>query len=137
MIDIVRKVAYFAMEVPNRPGEGARVLEALADAGVNMLAFTGFPSGRKAQLDIIPEDVAVFKNAVKAAKIKTRPQKFGFLVQGEDRKGAVADLLKILAEKKINVTATDAMSAGAGRYAAILWVSTKDVNKAAKALGAS
>jgi hypothetical protein len=29
------------------------------------------------------------------------------------------------------------MSAGAGRYAAILWVSTKDVNKAAKALGAS
>jgi hypothetical protein len=47
MIDIVRKVAYFAMEVPNRPGEGARVLEALADAGVNMLAFTGFPSGGK------------------------------------------------------------------------------------------
>jgi hypothetical protein len=44
---------------------------------------------------------------------------------------------QILAEKKINVTATDAMSAGAGRYAAILWVSTKDVNKAAKALGAS
>jgi hypothetical protein len=137
MVDIVRKVAYFALEVPNRPGEGARVLGALAEAGVNLLAFSGFPSGRKAQLDFIPEDVAVFKNAVKTAKIKMHPQKFGFLVQGDDRKGAVADLLKTLAEKKINVTAIDAVSAGAGRYAAILWVKPKDVNKAAKALGAS
>jgi hypothetical protein len=137
MMDSVRKVTYFAMEVPNRPGEGNRVLGALADAGVNLLAFSGFPSGRKAQLDIIPEDVAVFKNAVKAVKIKTRPQKFGFLIQGDDRKGAVAALLKTLADKNINVTAIDAVSAGAGRYAAILWVEPKNVNKAAKALGAS
>ncbi len=137
MMDYVRKVAYFALEVPNRPGEGARVLGTLADTGVNMLAFSGFPSGRKAQLDIIPEDVNAFKKAAKAAKIKTRPQKFGFLVQGEDRRGAVSELLKVLAEKKINVTAIDALSAGAGRYGAILWVASKDVNKASKALGAS
>ena len=137
MADIVRKVGYFSMEVPNKPGEGARVLGALADSGVNLLAFSGFPSARKAQLDFIPEDVAVFKNAVKAMKIKTRPQKFGFLVQGEDRKGAVAELLKHLSEKKINITALDAVSSGEGRYAAILWVASKDVNKAAKALGAN
>jgi len=137
MADIIRKVAYFTIDVPNKPGEGARVLGTLADAGVNLLAFSGFPSGRKAQLDFIPEDVAVFKKAVKVAKIKTRPQKFGFLTQGDDRKGAVADLLKILAAKNINVTAIDAVSAGGGRFAAILWVKPKDVNKAAKALGAS
>jgi hypothetical protein len=136
MAHIVRKVAYFAMDVPNRPGEAARVLGALVDGGVNLLAFSGFPSGRKAQLDFIPEDEAVFRNAAKAAKIKTRTRKFGFLVQGDDQKGAVAELLKTLGEKKINVTALDAVSAGAGRYAAILWVGTRDVNKAAKALGA-
>ena len=49
----------------------------------------------------------------------------------------MAEILKTLSEKKINVTAIDAVSAGAARYAAILWVATKDVNKAAKALGAS
>ncbi len=53
MADIIRKVAYFAMDVPNKPGEGARVLGTLAEAGVNLLAFSGFPSGRKAQSEII------------------------------------------------------------------------------------
>ncbi len=137
MANVVKKVAYFAMDIPNKPGEGARVLGALADAGVNLLAFTGFPNGRKSQIDLIPEDVAVFKKAVRAVKIKTRPQKFGFLVQGDDRKGAVADLLKILANKKINITAINAVSAGVGQYAAILWVDSKNVSKAAQALGAS
>jgi hypothetical protein len=136
MADIVRKVAYFALEVQNRPGEGARILGALADAGVNLLAFSGFPIGRKSQLDFIPEDVNVFKKAAKETKIKTKTQKIGFLVQGRDRRGAVAGLMKKLADKKINITAIDAVSAGAGRYAAILWVKPKDVNKAAKALGA-
>jgi prephenate dehydratase len=136
MMDTVRKVAYFAMDVANKPGEGARVLEALARSGVNLLAFSGFPSGRKAQLDIIPEDAVMFKQAAKTAKIKTRPQKFGFLVQGDDRKGAVADLLKTLADKKINITAIDSVSAGAGRYGAIFWVQPRDVSKAAKLLGA-
>ncbi|MGO9613154.1 MAG: hypothetical protein ACLPX5_08975 [Dissulfurispiraceae bacterium] len=137
MANNVRKVAYFAMDVPNRPGEGARVLKTLADAGVNLLAFSGFPNGRKAQLDFIPEDVAVFKKAVKVAKLSTSPQKFGFLVQGDDRKGALADIIETLAKKEINVIAMDAVSAGAGRYAAIFWVEPKDVNKTAKALGAN
>ena len=136
MSDAVRKVEYFAMEVPNKPGEGARILEALRISGINLLAFTGFPSGRKAQIDFVPEDVDAFKAAAKAAKLKHRVRKFGFLVQGDDRRGAVADILKTLAGSKINVTAIDAVSAGMGRYGAILWVQARDVNKAAKALGA-
>lgn len=136
MTDTIRKVAYFAMDVPNKPGEAARMLDTLAAKGVNLLAFSGFPSGRRSQLDFIPEDAAAFRAVAKAAKIKTGPQKSGFLVQGEDRKGAVAGLLKKLADKKINVTAVDAVCAGAGRYAAILWVAPKDVAKAAKALSA-
>jgi hypothetical protein len=134
MGDSVRKVAYFALDVQNKPGEGSRILSALSDAGVNLLAFSGFPSGRKSQLDIIPEDANRFKRAVRLLKIKTRPQKFGFLIQGNDRKGAVAEILQKLSDKKINVTAIDAVSAGAGRYAAILWVKPKDLSKAAKAL---
>jgi hypothetical protein len=40
--------------------------------------------------------------------------KTGFLVQGEDRIGAVAALMSKLAEAQINVTAINAIAAGAG-----------------------
>jgi hypothetical protein len=60
MTDSVRKADYFYVEVANKVGAGATCLEALRDAGVNLLAFTGFPAGRKAQMDFIPEDTAAF-----------------------------------------------------------------------------
>ena len=41
-----------------------------------------------------------------------------------------------LAAAKINVTAIDAVCAGAGRYGAILWVAGRDYTKAAMLLGA-
>lgn len=137
MAEMIRKVDYFAMDVPGKPGEGARITGALAEAGVNLLAFTGFPSGRRAQIDFVPQDTAAFKAAAKQARIKVKARKTGFLVQGDDRPGAVAGLLKRLADAKINVTAIDAVAAGMGRYGAILWVKSRDVNKAAKALGVS
>jgi hypothetical protein len=136
MADSIRKIGYFAMDVADKPGEAVRVLQALSEAGVNLLAFSGFPRGRRAQLDFVPEDVALFRKALTRAKLKVRPKKTGFLVQGKDRRGAVAEVLQKLAKAAINVTAVDAVSAGGGRYGAILWVKPKDVNKAAKALKA-
>ncbi len=137
MAEMIRKVDYFAMDVPNKPGEGAKTLEALAAWGVNLLAFTGFPNGRRSQIDFIPEDTAAFTAAAKHVKLKVKRRKTGFLVQGDDRPGAVADIMKRLADARINVTAIDAVSAGAGRYGAILWVQPRDVNKAVKVLVAN
>jgi len=136
MADTIKKVGYFAMDVPNKPREAARILQALSQAGVDLLAFSGFPRGRRSQLDFVPVDAALFRKAATRAKLKVRPKKTGFLVQGKDRKGAVADVLQKLADAKINVTAVDGVSAGGGRYGAILWVDPSNVNKAAKALKA-
>ncbi|MBI3608376.1 MAG: hypothetical protein HY207_10435 [Nitrospirae bacterium] len=136
-METIRKVDYFAMDVANKPGEGARILGALRDAGVNLLAFTGFPNGRRAQIDFIPDDSAAFKAAARRAGFTLKPKKVGFLIQGQDRPGAVADLMSRLAGANINVTAIDAVCTGGGRYGALLWVKAPDVGRAAKALGAS
>ena len=135
MADIIRQVDYFYIEAPDKHGEGARALGVLREGGVNLLAFTGFPKGRRAQMDFIPADPVAFKAVAKRAKWKVKGPKKGFLVQGEDRPGALADILGRLAAAKINVTATDAVCAGADRYGAIFWVKPRDVNRAAKALG--
>ena len=137
MGETIRKVDYFSMETANKPGEGARILGALRDAGVNLLAYTGFPSGRRAQMDFIPEDPITFKTAAKNARLKLNPKKVGFLIQGDDQPGAVANIMARLSDARINVTAMDALCAGQGRYGAIFWVKPRDVNKAAKALAAS
>lgn len=136
MADEVRRVEYFYIQVGNRPGEGARALAALRNAGINLLAFSGFPEGRRAQLDFIPDDAAAFKQAAKRAKWKVVGPKRGFLVQGDDRVGAAAELLERLAAAKISLTALDAVSVD-GRYGAIFWVAPKDVKKAAALLNAS
>lgn len=137
MADTIRVVDYFYVTVANKLGEGARALSVVKEAGVNLLAFSAFPQGRRSQLDFLPADTAAFKQAAKRAKWKLVGPKRGFLVEGDDRVGAVADLLERLGAAKINVTALDAVSIGGGRYGAIFWVAPKDVKKAAALLGAS
>jgi hypothetical protein len=61
--------------------------------------------------------------------------KRAFLVQGDDRVGAVAETTAKPAGANINVTAAAATGAGAGRYGMILWVAPADFERAAAALG--
>lgn len=131
----IRLVDYFYVETADKPGEAARLLGELKRAGVNLLVFSGFPKGKRAQMDFVPDNAAAFREVAKRAKWKVVGPKKAFLVQGDDRVGAGADLLGKLAAAKINVTATDAVCAGAGRYGVILWVKPRDVKRAAQALG--
>jgi hypothetical protein len=136
MADTVQRVEYFYVQVPNKAGEGMRYLSALSEAGINLLAFSGFPEGRGSQLDFLPADAAAFRGFARRSKWKITGPKRAFLISGDDRVGVVADIHKKLAEARINVTAIDAVCAGAGRYGAILWVTARDYNKAATLLGA-
>ena len=137
MADRIRRVRYFVMQVRNRPGEGAKVLDVLRKSEVNLLAFSGFPQpGGRAQLDFVPANPTAFLKVARKAKWKVSPKKIGFLVQGKDRVGACAGFLGKLAAAKVNVTAVDAVSAGAGRYGAILWVKPRDIRRAARILRA-
>ena len=132
----LRKIGYFSVETPHAAGRGLRILAALRDAGVNLLAYKGFPSGRKAQLDFVPAEPARFKAAARKIKLKISPKKIGFLVQGDDKVGALTAILAKLAKARVNVTALDAVVAGKGRYGAIFWVKPKHVAKTAKLLRA-
>ena len=136
MADTIRLADYFYVEASDRPGEGDRILEHLRGAGVNLTALHAFPAARKTQVDFVPTSATEFKAAAKAAKWKVVGPKKAFIIEGEDRVGALTDYFRRLGEAKINVTATTAVTAGAGRFGAILWVKSKDVRRAATALGA-
>ena len=133
MADAVRVVEYFYITISDKPGEGARALDLLRTEGVNLLAFSAFPAGRKTQADFMPEDPAAFRRAAKKAKWKVTGPRKGFIVEGDDRVGAIADMAAALGAAKINIIALDAVSVH-GRYGALLWVAQKDVKKASKIL---
>jgi hypothetical protein len=136
MAQTLRKIGYFSVEARHTPGQGLRILAALRDGGVNLLAYSGFPSGRKAQLNFVPAEPAKFKAAARKIKLKISPKKIAFLLQGNDKVGALTAILSKLAKAKINLTALEAVVAGAGRFGAIFWVKPKNVAKTAKLLRA-
>ncbi len=138
MADRVRKVSYCYLKVPSRPGQGARILAALREAGVNLLAYTGFPAGGgKAQIDLVSDDLSGVKRVARQQGWRLSAVKKGFVVQGEDRVGAVQRHLQKLADGGVNVIAADAVTAGKGRYGMILWVAPAVYGRAARLLGAS
>jgi hypothetical protein len=137
MADRVKKVSYCYPIVPNRAGQGARVLSELTSAGVDLLAYSGFPvGGGRSQLDLVVDDMAALRRVARRNGWRLSKVKKGFLIQGSDRVGAVNRHLQKLADAKINVIAADGVAAGQGRYGMILWVRPRDYARAARALGA-
>lgn len=135
MADVVRLVDYYYVLASDRPGEGASVLGHLKESGVNLIAFHAFPTKRRTQMVMIPSDPAQFKAAARKARWKAVGPKKAFHIEGDDRVGALVDHMGKLGGAKVNITATDAVSAGAGRFGVIFWVKARDVKRAAKALG--
>ncbi len=137
MADRVRKVNYVYLTVPNRAGQGAKVLGEVQKAGVNLLAFSAFPGkGGKSQVDLVAENLAPVRRLARKNGWRLSKTKKGFVVQGSDKVGAVNRHVQRLVASKINVTAANAVCAGKGRYGMILWVRSKDYGRAARALRA-
>jgi hypothetical protein len=137
MADTVRGVEYYYATVPDAPGEGQRILSVMKDSGVNLLALLGFPlGGGQSQVDLVPEDPQALRQAADQAGVTLSEAKRAFLIQGDDRVGAIADTTAKLTEANINVTAVAATGAGSGRFGMILWVAAADYERAAEALGA-
>ncbi len=137
MDEEVRVVEHYSASILNKVGEGARVLGALRDAGVNLIAFWGYKHGaQRAQLEFIPEDSATFVAAAKQAKLRVS-KSTALYIHGDDRPGAIADILAKLAGARINVVAVQAVCGGGGSYGTIVFLPEAAARKAASVLSAT
>jgi len=130
-----RFVDYYAVRLADRPGTGAKALEAFRRARVSLDAVHAFPAGRGCQMDLVPSRRGVFLRAARAGKLRPSRRKRALLVEGADRTGALAGVLEKLGNASVNVTAVTGVRAGKGRFGAILWVKPRDLRRAARALG--
>ena len=136
MAETIRKVEYFYATVEDRPAEGRRLLEHLSEKGVNLMAFTACPVGEgRAQLDFFPERAELLQKAAADAGVSLVGPKRAFLIQGEDRVGALHEHHLRLANAGVNVHAANGVTDGRGRFGYVLWVKPEDYEQAARALG--
>ena len=103
---------------------------------VNFLACSAFPSGPgQVQINFIPEDNEELQKLAVELQIQMMGPKKAFLLQGEDRMGALADVFHKFYEAEINIHAANCIACNRGEYGMVLWVSPLDYEAAAKALG--
>jgi hypothetical protein len=135
----ITQVEYRYIVLDDEPSAAAAAMATLLEVGVELLGFSQFPRGPgKSQVDLIVKDNdGLIKTALDKG-LALSPQKTGFLVCGNDAPGAVvSDILKHLAGAHIAVTSLQAVSAGAGRFGALLWVKATDIEEASKVLRAT
>jgi len=135
MAEKIRRADYYDIHAPDKPGEGARVLGALKEAGVNLLSLTAFPDGKgTTQVDLVTENADGLARAVKGLGLTLSPKRQALFIQGNDRPGAAAEYFKKLADAGVNIHAANA-ACGPGGFGMIVWVKPENYQKAAKALG--
>jgi hypothetical protein len=132
----VRPVDYFHATVRDRPGEAYRILSTLAEAGVNLLAFSAAPVGASAaHMQLFPEDKdRLVRYAGRSGMVLSGPE-HALMVQGDDELGALAEVHRTLADASIDVFASTGVTGGGGRYGYVIYVRSDQFDAAARALG--
>ncbi len=124
----IQRTQYFSIAVEDKPGELARFARKMKAANVNLSGVWGFGIGQsKAQIFAVPQDVEKFKQAAKAGGLSIK-EGMCFRLAGEDKVGALLDILERVASEGINLHAVDALALE-GRFAAYIWAQDKDVEK--------
>ena len=132
----IRRVQYFYAMVKDQPGEAYRLLTQLATSEVSLMAFKAIPMGPGlTQLVLFPDSVeGLARAAEKTGVVLTGPNN-AFLIQGDDRLGALIELHQRLSDAHVNVYAADGVSDGRGGYGYVLYVRPEEYETAAGILG--
>ena len=132
----IRRIEYYYTTVEDKHGKGYWLLEHFRQKGVNLVAFTAFPRGAgRSQLDFVPDNAEKLKAAAAEANISLVGPKRAFLVQGEDKVGAIVELHFKLSSAGINVYAANGVSDVTGKFGYIIWVRPENYEAAARTLG--
>jgi hypothetical protein len=125
------KTTQLTVTAESKPGVLAKVCDALAKAGVNIVAICAAESAGRGKIRLVVSDPAKAKSAFAAAKIRCGEEP-ALLLSMDDRPGALAEVASRLAAAKVNIKCAYASTTGGGRAQVVVAVANPD--KAERAL---
>jgi hypothetical protein len=132
----IMRVEYFYCTVRDRPGEAYALLARLASGGVDLLAFNAIPMGlAQTQLVLFPADASLLARVAETEGLVLEGPQYALLIRGDDELGALAEIHRRLADRRVNVSASCGITDGRGGFAYIVYVAADDIGDAAAALG--
>lgn len=114
------KTKQFTISVQNRPGVVLEIAKALGDAKVNILSLLGTAQGTTGTVQLIAENARGAKKALDAAKI-TYQEAPAEQYDLANKPGALAQCLKQLAAKGVNLSSIHATAAKGGKKAVVVY----------------
>jgi hypothetical protein len=133
----IKKVDYYHITVEGHVAEGSKALAAIAEAGVDFLAYKAIPieSGRT-RFTLFPIDDAKMAQAAEKAGLPLDGPYPAILIIGGERPGALAEIYGKLSRAGIAVEESSGIAHVRGSYGVILYVKREDRDAAAAALNA-
>jgi hypothetical protein len=112
MQDRWKSVTYFAVKLPNRPGELARLADRLHAENLDLLGLWGHAAGDDSPLiSVVPKIADAFRNFAGKAGLEFDEGRAVYL-KGTDKPGALVETLDRIAGVGINIDAVECVSSG-------------------------
>lgn len=121
----------FIVELENRPGRLAEVLDAVAGRGINLTSVGGAASGESGTVALLADDERGLQDALDSAGTGYREVDL-VGAELEDRPGTLADATRRLADAGVNITAVFPTGMTGGRVSMAIGVD--DLDAAQRAL---
>lgn len=108
-----------SVTLPDKPGTLFKVTDAIAKSGVNIEGYCVVPSsGKEGVFHLFTSDPASAKKALENAGFSIREELDAFAVPVPDRPGALASVLRPIADQELNVGVTYSLTDGRIAFAA-------------------
>lgn len=131
----IRSVPYYYARIEGDPDQAYTWLEELASAKVDLLAFSALPYGpNHVEVTLFPVDRRELERSALARGVVLIGPYHAFLIQGDDRLGALAEIHKDLRDTGVKVYASTGVTDGQGRFGYIVYVRELDFEAAERVL---
>jgi hypothetical protein len=131
----IKPVEYFYANVHDDLEASYSVLRALAERGVDLLAFAAVPSGPSlAQFTLFPADPGKLRAEARSAGLVLDGPYHALLVEGDDELGALADVHERLLQAGVDIYSSSGVTDARGAFGYVIYVREDQFTQAVSAL---